>query len=84
MYSSLGLKNTVCGVDFHPMDNYAAFCSFGPQRPVLVYKYDTSVAQQEAGVALGGDGGLMSTRQPPPSPLKTFSTIEVGEASKDG
>ena len=40
VYSELGYRNAVCGVDFHPFDHFVAFCSYGPSQPVKVYKYD--------------------------------------------
>ena len=39
-YKELGYKSPVTDVDFHPHEHMVAFCSYGENHPVLVYKYD--------------------------------------------
>ena len=41
-YKELGYKSPVTDVDFHPHEHMVAFCSYGENHPVLVYKYDHS------------------------------------------
>lgn len=40
MYSELSFGTPVCDVDFHPHDHAVAFCSFGDDQRVLIYKFD--------------------------------------------
>ncbi|XP_072046186.1 jouberin-like [Amphiura filiformis] len=46
-YQDLGYKHPVCDVDYHPYDHMVAFCSRGEGQPVLIYTYDSKVAQLE-------------------------------------
>jgi jouberin len=40
VYSDLGFGHPVSDVAFHPHDHIVAFCSFGDNQPVLIYKYE--------------------------------------------
>ncbi|KAK2193936.1 hypothetical protein NP493_4g02002 [Ridgeia piscesae] len=53
-YRELGYRSPVSDVQFHPHDHIVAFCAFGDNQPVLVYKFDHEVAQKDVG-AEGGD-----------------------------
>jgi len=39
-YRELGYRSPVSDVQFHPHDHIVAFCAFGDNQPVLVYKFD--------------------------------------------
>ena len=49
-YAELNYHHPLTGVDFHPYDNMIAFCSFGENEPVLIYRYNHKVAQLDAGL----------------------------------
>jgi len=39
-YMSLGYRNPVTDVAFHPFENMVAFCSYGESHPIKIYTYD--------------------------------------------
>ncbi|KAI0209499.1 Jouberin [Lamellibrachia satsuma] len=53
VYTELGYQSPVSDVQFHPHDHIVAFCAFGDNHPVLVYKFDHEVAQKDVGMEAG-------------------------------
>ncbi|CAD5113877.1 DgyrCDS3040 [Dimorphilus gyrociliatus] len=49
-YTDLNYVKPVSDVDYHPHDHIVAFCAFGENHPVLIYKYDSEVARENSGV----------------------------------
>lgn len=42
VYKELGFSAAVSDIDFHPHDNIVAFCSFGQNHPVVMYKFQST------------------------------------------
>ncbi|CAK8690838.1 unnamed protein product [Clavelina lepadiformis] len=50
IYNELGYSRPVRDIAFHPHDHVVAFCSFHPNMPVLVFKYDKDATSVSGGV----------------------------------
>ena len=46
-YLSLGYRNPVTDVSFHPFENMVAFCSYGESHLIKIYTYDYNGYFQE-------------------------------------
>ncbi|XP_062517863.1 jouberin-like [Corticium candelabrum] len=76
VYSDLGFGRPVSDVAFHPHDHMAAFCSFGDNQPILIYKYKSEGQSHEV------SENTEDTRREGPS-LKRIVGL-LGAATKSG